>query len=100
MSLFFAAGSPTTEMSHEELQTNLFTALDMLLPRNKVLVVPPDFTRFHSQAGVLTELAWEYYGDKLTDVLPALGTHKAMTDQEIATIIASRECRPSPASLW
>ncbi len=86
MSLFFAAGSPTTEMSHAELQTNLFTALDMLSERKKVLAVPPDFTRFHSQAGVLTELAWEYYGDRLTDVLPALGTHKAMTDQEIATM--------------
>ena len=86
MSLFFAAGSPTLEMSHEELQTNLFTALDMLAERKKVLVVPPDFTRFHSQAGVLTELAWEYYGDKLTDVLPALGTHRAMSDEEIATM--------------
>ena len=86
MSLIFAAGSPTTEMSHAELQTNLFTALDMLSERKKVLAVPPDFTRFHSQAGVLTELAWEYFGESLTDVLPALGTHKAMTDQEIATM--------------
>jgi nickel-dependent lactate racemase len=52
----------------------------------KVLVVPPDFTRFHSQAGVLTELAWKYYGKNLADVLPALGTHKGMTDHEIATM--------------
>ncbi len=89
MSLFFASGSPTTEMSLNELQTNLFTALDMLIPRKKVLVVPPDFTRFHSQAGVLTELTWKYYGDKLTDVLPALGTHKGMTDDEIATMFGA-----------
>lgn len=46
----------------------------------------PDFTRFHSQAGALTELAWQYYGNRLTDVLPALGTHKGMTDSEIATM--------------
>ena len=86
MSLFFAAGSPTTEMSLNELQTNLFTALDMLSPRKRVLAVPPDFTRFHSQAGVLTELTWKYYGNDLIDVLPALGTHKGMTDHEIATM--------------
>ncbi len=86
MSLFFGAGSPHIEMSHEELQDNLFTALDALGKRSKVLAVPPDFTRFHSQAGVLTEMAWDYYGDSLTDVLPALGTHKAMTDEEIATM--------------
>ncbi len=52
----------------------------------KVLAVPPDFTRMHSQSGVLTELAWQYYGDKLVDILPALGTHKPMTDKEIATM--------------
>ena len=86
MSLFFGAGSPTTEMSHDDLRANLFTALERLGKRQRVLAVPPDFTRYHSQAGVLTELAWEFYGDNLTDVLPALGTHKAMTGEEIATM--------------
>lgn len=86
MSLFFAAGSPTTEMSSAELRANLFEALDRLGPRNKVLAVPPDFTRMHSQSGQLTELAWEYYGDRLNDVLPALGTHKPMTDKEITAM--------------
>ncbi len=73
-------------MTHAEVQANLFTSLDMLGEKKRVLVVPPDFTRMHSQSGVLTELAWEYYGDALKDVLPALGTHKAMTDHEIATM--------------
>ena len=86
MSLFFAAGSATTEMSPAEVRSNLFQALDKLGQRNKVLAVPPDFTRMHSQSGVLTELAWQYYGDKLVDILPALGTHKPMTDQEISTM--------------
>src|SRR6185437_6872735 len=84
MSLFFAAGSATTEMSLSDVRSNLFSALDKLGKRGKVLAVPPDFTRMHSQSGVLTELAWEYYGDSLVDVLPALGTHKGMTDDEIA----------------
>jgi nickel-dependent lactate racemase len=86
MSLFFGAGSPTTEMSDADLRANLFTALERLGERKRVLAVPPDFTRFHSQAGVLTEMAWEFYGDKLVDVLPALGTHTAMPDQQIATM--------------
>ena len=89
MSLYFAAGSPTTEMSAEELRTNLFSALDALGARNRVLAVPPDFTRFHSQAGAITELAWQYYGDRLSEVLPALGTHKAMSDTEISAMYGS-----------
>jgi len=86
MSLFFAAGSPTTEMSPAEIKAGLFEALSKLGDRRKVLAVPPDFTRFHSKAGELTEMAWEFYEDKLTDVLPALGTHTAMPDHQIATM--------------
>jgi len=89
MSLFFAAGSPTTEMSPDEFRKGLYEALDKLeklKPRKKVLAVPPDFTRFHSMAGPLTDMAYEYYGDRLTDVLPALGTHKPMSESELATM--------------
>ena len=86
MSLLFAAGSPTTEMSLAEMKAGLFEALGKLGARKRVLAVPPDFTRFHSQSGVLTEMAWEYYGDALADVLPALGTHTAMPDKQIATM--------------
>ena len=31
-------------------------------------------------------MAWDYYGDRLVDVLPALGTHKPMSDKEIAVM--------------
>ncbi len=86
MSLFFGTGSPTTEMTPQEIREGLYEGLRALGERRKVLAVPPDFTRFHSKAGELTELAWEFYGGKLSDVLPALGTHKAMTDSEIATM--------------
>jgi len=86
MSLFFAAGSPDTELSPAEYRAGLHEALTKLGERKKVLAVPPDFTRFHSKAGELTEMAWEFYGDKLTDVLPALGTHNAMTDEQIDTM--------------
>ncbi len=86
MSLLFAKGSPETEMSAAEIKAGLFEALKKLGERKKVLAVPPDFTRFHSKAGELTEMAWEFYGDKLTDVLPALGTHTAMKDEQIATM--------------
>ena len=29
-------------------------------------------------------MAWKYFGDRLTDVLPALGTHTPMTDEQIS----------------
>jgi nickel-dependent lactate racemase len=52
--------------------------------RNRVLAVPPDQSREHSRAGELTRFAWEYYGDRLKAVLPALGTHSPMRTEQIA----------------
>jgi nickel-dependent lactate racemase len=83
MSLFFSAGSPAAALSGQDLRDGLFAALGKLTERRKVLCLPPDFTRFHSHAGELTRYAWEYFGPRLTDVLPALGTHAPMTGDEI-----------------
>jgi nickel-dependent lactate racemase len=89
MSLFFAVGSPAMEVSISEIEAGVFEALTKLGDRRRVLAVPPDFTRMHSQSGMLTEMAWKFYQDRLVDVLPALGTHKAMTDREITTMFGA-----------
>ncbi len=81
--LYFARGSITDKLSKDDLRAGLFEALKKLGPRKHVLAVPPDFTRFHSQAGKLTRLAFDFYGNQLTDILPALGTHTAMTREQI-----------------
>ncbi|HLI77346.1 MAG TPA: lactate racemase domain-containing protein, partial [Acidobacteriaceae bacterium] len=95
MALLFAAGSPSTELSAADLQDGLRSAFAALGPRRRVLAVPPDFTRFHSHAGQLTELSSGLLGDALTDVLPALGTHKPMSDGEIARMFGA-----TPRSLF
>jgi nickel-dependent lactate racemase len=86
--LYFARGSVTDNLSDADLRAGLFAALEKLGPRQRVLAVPPDFTRFHSQAGRLTKLVFDFYGDKLTDVLPALGTHTPMTSEQILEMYA------------
>jgi nickel-dependent lactate racemase len=51
---------------------------------SSALLIPPDITRFHSRAGFLTVIAWRELtraGIAVT-VLPALGTHTAVTDNE------------------
>ena len=84
--MFYKTGSPDAVLTVDDVRAGLYSALDALGKKRKVLAVPPDFTRFHSQSGLLTELAWEYYGDTMTDVLPALGTHTPMTAEEITTM--------------
>lgn len=82
--IYYEIGSPEKSLSRDDLKFGLNEALMKLGERQKVLAVPPDYTRLPSKAGDLTELAWEFYGDKLTDILPALGTHTPMTDNQIS----------------
>jgi len=84
--IYFQQGSETTALTKAELQAGLYKALDRLGNRNRVIAVPPDFTRFHSHAGMLTSMAYTYYGSRLTDVLPALGTHSPMGQPQIHTM--------------
>jgi nickel-dependent lactate racemase len=89
MSFFAARESETRPLTDAELREGLFSALEQLGPRQKVLLLPPDFTRFHSRAGLIAQAAWEYYGDRVAAVLPALGTHRAMTEPEIAAMFGA-----------
>lgn len=81
--IYYEIGSRQTSLSYDDIRRGLNEALVKLGERHKVLVVPPDYTRLPSKAGELTEIVWEFYGDKLKDILPALGTHTPMTDHQI-----------------
>ncbi len=81
--VFYQKGSPNLSLSNEDLKNGLYTALEKFGSRKRIILVPPDFTRFHSRAGDLTCHAYHYYQDKVTDILPALGTHFPMTPAEI-----------------
>ena len=86
MSLYCAQGGPDAELSSRELRDFLLAALEKLGKRSNVLAIPPDQTRASSHAGELTRYAWNWYGKNLRAVLPALGTHKAMSPERLAAM--------------
>ncbi len=81
--LYFARGSEKDVLDESALKAGLYEALDKIGRKKKVLAIPPDYTRYHSHAGPLTKYVYDYYGDRLTDVLPALGTHSPMTEAQM-----------------
>jgi nickel-dependent lactate racemase len=87
--IYYARGSTRGRITDSELRSGLDEAFEKLGRRGRVLAIPPDFTRFHSMAGRITEMAWEHYRSALVDVLPALGTHFAMTDKEIKAMFGA-----------
>lgn len=84
--ILYCRGSHIDELSNEMIKDGLFEALSALGKRSRVLAIPPDFSRIHSQAGLITRYVDEYYAEKLSDILPALGTHFPMTEPEISTM--------------
>lgn len=77
-------GSPDTDLSLHACRDLLAGALARLGALRKVLVIPPDFTRYHSGAGELTVLLDELLGgDCQVDIMPALGTHSPMTPKQL-----------------
>jgi hypothetical protein len=81
--MYYEKGAVDCDISSAELKKIVFETLEKLGEKEKVLIIPPDFTRFHSRAGEISCYIYEYYGDKVTDVLPALGTHSGMTDEQL-----------------
>lgn len=81
--VYYSEGSGEKVFTKAELKTALYEAFDKIGPRKRVLIIPPDITRFHSRAGEITEIAYGYYGDAVKAVMPALGTHVPMTASEI-----------------
>ena len=109
--LYCSIGSPTTNISQDNLRETIEQFLESLGQRDDVLLLPPDFTRYHSQAGTITRFISEYYNyteeeeeasEKKQDgrrlksasnpnikVIPALGTHAKMTQSQIELMFGS-----------
>ena len=111
--LYCSIGSPTTSISHDKLRETTEQFLESLGQRDDVLLLPPDFTRYHSQAGTITRFISEYYnyteeqGEEATkkkkqdgrrlksastpkiQIIPALGTHASMTQSQIELMFGS-----------
>jgi nickel-dependent lactate racemase len=89
MSLYLAKGSRDLEISPTESRSLLFEAPGKLGERVHVLAVPPDVTRKDSRAGELTHYIYEYDGNRLEAVLPALGTHAAMSPAQLSSMFGN-----------
>lgn len=81
--IYYQAGSEDMVISPNDLEYGIYSALVKIGHKKKVLVIPPDFTRFHSRAGDITTLIYRYYRENLKDILPALGTHSPMSGSQI-----------------
>jgi len=85
MTTMINKGGPKDKIGGAELE-NVMRAAAGAIPSGakKILLIPPDFTRFHSGAGEICSVLYRLISGSLeVDLLPALGTHRPMTKEEI-----------------
>ena len=70
------------ESRFKSILTDVLNKIESERKIEKVLVLPPDFTRFHSRSGEITQAMYAVLDKRLRAVMPALGTHYAMNDEE------------------
>src|SRR3972149_8001806 len=65
----------------------IYNVLDSALKSGKfirkALILPPDITRINSYAGLITRMLVKILSKAEIDIMPAIGTHAPMTDDEI-----------------
>ncbi|MBR3744568.1 MAG: DUF2088 domain-containing protein [Bacteroidales bacterium] len=81
--LLYARGSESEVLSQQDVREALCGVFASLGSKRRVLAIPPDITRLNSLGGEITGIVNDYYGDTLTDILPALGTHSPMTEPQL-----------------
>ena len=103
--MYYEIGGEDISLSDDDMKRAVYAFLNEFQEQagksmDKVLILPPDYTRFHSQAGKITQFIADFYrcddpsskeGNCTTlSILPALGTHAPMTTQQIRTMFGER----------
>ena len=85
MAIYTQKGGAAVSVTDAELQEMVLSAIAKSgKDIKRMLLLPPDHTRLNSCAGRITEIIYENYADKChIDIMPALGTHSAMTDAQL-----------------
>lgn len=91
MATYFSRGGVDDSISTGEKREALCSALKQMRgPLRRVLLLPPDHTRLNSDAGELTRLLYEILSPTAeVDIMPALGTHSAMTEAQLRMMFGS-----------
>lgn len=71
-------------IGRDEVRRTLEKWVESISPKPKrVLLLPPDYTRSHSQAGLITNLLYKIWTPETqVEIMPALGTHNPMSEEE------------------
>ena len=82
--VYFSEGSKESVVDKNQISVLLDKLLLQIGKTSRVLILPPDLTRFDSYAGEITRMLYYKLKDlSHVEIMPALGTHLPLTDKEL-----------------
>ncbi len=88
--IYFSEGNADDIISPGRISALLDAMLTELGNLDRVLILPPDYTRYLSFAGEITCMLYEKLkGSSHIEVMPATGTHTPMTEAELQSMFPS-----------
>lgn len=85
--IFFSEGAAHLTIDRDHISEMIDTMLEKLGNLGRVLILPPDFTRYHSYAGEITVMLYnKLKNSSYIEIMPTLGTHIPLSDNELNTM--------------
>jgi nickel-dependent lactate racemase len=89
MATLFSHGRKDMDIDQQQKEAFIQQMMQKIIEKQgkepkKILLLPPDMSRFHSDAGNLTQIMYKLFSSKAhIDIMPAIGSHYVMTEEEI-----------------
>jgi nickel-dependent lactate racemase len=85
--IYFSEGNRYTTLGFSRISELVDSMLMKLGKLDRVLLLPPDYTRYHSYAGEITCMIYaKLKNQSYIEIMPAVGTHAGMSGEEIAAM--------------
>jgi nickel-dependent lactate racemase len=82
--LFFSEGAADLTIGRDRISELIDKMLEKLGNLKRVLILPPDFTRYHSYAGEITCMLYNKLKNSCyIEIMAALGTHLPLSSEEL-----------------
>jgi nickel-dependent lactate racemase len=82
--IFFSEGAPNLIIDHNRISRLIDNMLMQVGKSARVLIIPPDVTRYYSYAGEITRLLYDKLkGKSYIEIMPAIGSHMPLSEEEM-----------------
>ncbi len=82
--IYFSKGNANSAINNNCISDLIDQMLEKMGNLNRILILPPDFTRYHSFAGEITCMLYnKLKNNSYIEIMPTIGTHLPLSQEEL-----------------